>query len=263
MQLPIYIADAFTTRLFGGNPAAVCPLEQWLPDDLMQQLATENNLSETVFFVPQGDDAYAIRWFTPAVEVKLCGHATLAAAHIMHTELGYQKDNIVFHSASGPLHVTKAETGLQLDFPADQYEAVTQVPAGLLESLHVAQAQVFKGSFDYLVVLGTQQEVEALTPDFATLATIPARGVVCTAPGTESDIVARCFFPQSGINEDPVTGSAHTLLVPYWAEVLDKNVLTSIQLSARRGYLHCTLQGNRVLMQGNVITYLRGMYEVL
>lgn len=182
MRLPVYIADAFTHNLFGGNPAAVCPLTNWLPDDLMQLVAAENNLSETVFFVPQEDETFTIRWFTPTVEVKLCGHATLAAAHIMYTELGYDKGEIIFHSASGKLVVTKVgEDKYQLDFPANACEEVTDVPAGLYEGLKIGRAPVFKSSFDYMVVLPSQQAVADLQPNFSELAKVEARGVICTA----------------------------------------------------------------------------------
>jgi PhzF family phenazine biosynthesis protein len=261
MRLPVYIADAFTHKLFGGNPAAVCPLTDWLPDDLMQQIAAENNLSETVFFVPQEDETFDIRWFTPTVEVKLCGHATLAAAHIMYTELGYDKDEIIFHSASGKLVITKVgENSIQLDFPTTPHHEVTEVPEGLFEGLRIDKAPVFNSSMDFMVVLPSQQAVEALQPNFSELAKVKARGVICTAKGEESDVVARCFYPQSGINEDPVTGSAHTIIIPYWAEQLGRNKLTSIQLSNRKGYLDCELKGGRVLMRGEVVTYLKGTF---
>src|SRR5690349_17767438 len=184
MRLPIYIADAFTHNLFGGNPAAVCPLTDWLPDELMQQIATENNLSETVFFVPQEDETFAIRWFTPTVEVKLCGHATLAAAHIMYTELGYDKDEIVFHSASGKLIISKVgENSIQLNFPATSHHEVTDVPEGLFEGLKIYKAPVFNSSMDYMVVLPSKQAVEELEPNFSELAKVKARGVICTAKG--------------------------------------------------------------------------------
>jgi len=261
MRLPVYIADAFTHNLFGGNPAAVCPLTDWLPGDLMQQIAAENNLSETVFFVPQEDETFAIRWFTPTVEVKLCGHATLAAAHIMYSELGYNKEEIIFHSASGKLVITKVgDNSIQLDFPANVGEEVTDVPEGLFEGLRIAKAPVFKTSFDYMVVLPSQQAIEDLQPNFSELAKVKARGVICTAKGEESDVVARCFYPQSGIDEDPVTGSAHTIIIPYWAKQLGKKDLTSIQLSKRKGYLDCELKGDRVLMRGEVVTYLKGTF---
>ncbi len=260
MRLPIYIVHAFTNKLFEGNPAAVCPLTDWLPDDVMQKLAKENNLSETAFFVPE-EDGFRIRWFTPTTEVKLCGHATLASAHILFTELGYEKDEILFYSLSGVLKINRAaEKSIQLDFPANQPIPLTDVPEALFSSLHVQPAPVFTTSFDMMVVLPSQKDIEELKPDFATLATVKARGVICTAKGDDSDIVARCFYPQSGINEDPVTGSAHTILVPYWAEKLGKNKLQSIQLSARKGYLDCELKGDRVLMRGNAKTYLKGTF---
>lgn len=262
MKLPIYIADAFSQRLFGGNPAAVCPLEQWLPDGLMQKLAAENNLAETAFIVKE-QAGYRIRWFTPAVEVKLCGHATLASAHIFFTELGYQGDELLLHSLSGILKVTKKAEGMYtLDFPADKPAAVAFVPHGLLEGLGVANVEVYKTAFDYFVVLPNQQDVEAVSPDFKTLATVEARGVIVTAKGRDQDFVSRFFGPQSGIDEDPVTGSAHTSLVPYWAEKLGKTSLNAAQLSNRRGYLDCALVADRVLMSGHVVTYMQGMYHV-
>jgi PhzF family phenazine biosynthesis protein len=227
----------------------------------MQNLAAENNLAETVFFV-KNNGRYDIRWFTPAVEVKLCGHATLASAHIMFTELGYTNDNIEFNSLSGILKVTRTKHGkIQLDFPANPPEATKDIPDRLFEGLGIAGAPVFK-SFDYMVVLPSQKDVEALSPDFRTLAKIDSRGVIATAPGEEADFVSRCFFPQSGIDEDPVTGSSHTITVPYWAEQLGKTKLKAIQLSKRRGYLDCKLQGNRVFMSGTAITYMKGEYYV-
>ncbi len=260
MRLPIYIVHAFTRELFGGNPAAVCPLTEWLPDRKMQQLAAENNLSETAFFVPE-ENGFRLRWFTPTTEVKLCGHATLATAHILFTELNYDKEQIIFYSLSGELLVTRAsENRIQLDFPANKPHPVTDIPAELFSSLHIAASPVFNSSFDMMVVLPSQKDVEQLKPDFASLATIKARGVICTAKGDNSDMVARCFYPQTGVTEDPVTGSAHTILVPYWAEVLGKNQLQSIQLSQRRGYLDCQLKGDRVLMRGDAVTYLTGTF---
>jgi len=260
MQYPVYIADAFTQQLFGGNPAAVCPLEEWLTDKTMQQLAAENNLSETVFFVRE-QDHYHIRWFTPTTEVKLCGHATLASAHILYTELGYTKEKIIFKSSSGLLTVTRSTDGkIRLDFPANPPEPADEIPDGLLDGLGIQNAPVFKTSFDYMVVLPSQQAVENLQPNFSSLARVKARGVIATARGNEADFVSRCFYPQSGINEDPVTGSAHTLLVPYWATQLHKNTLQAIQLSKRRGQIDCVLKEDRVLMSGHAVTYLKGSY---
>lgn len=262
MKIPIYQADAFTGELFGGNPAAICPLQEWLSDELMQKIALENNLSETAFLVKDGND-YHIRWFTPGTEVKLCGHATLAAAHILFTLLGQTGNTIIFHSKSGPLKVTKLDSGkLMLDFPANIPEAIKEVPAGIFEGLGIATAPVFKTSFDYMVVLPSQKIIEGLQPDFKTLAQVPCRGVITTAKGDEADFVSRCFYPQSGIDEDPVTGSAHTIMVPYWAKELNKTSMKAIQLSKRRGYLDCELAGDRVLMSGTAVTYLKGEIEV-
>jgi len=262
MNLPIYKADAFTSKLFGGNPAAVCPLAEWLPDDVMQNLAAENNLSETVFFVKEGEH-YRIRWFTPGTEVKLCGHATLASAHIFYTELGYTNDTLLFDSLSGILKVTRTGPGkYMLDFPANIPQPVDDIPAGIFEGLGIDPCPLFSTSFDYMVVLPSQKEVEALEPDFKTLAQVKARGVIVTAKGDDVDFVSRCFYPQSGIDEDPVTGSAHTIMVPYWAAQLNKTSMNAIQLSKRKGFLEVELSGDRVLMSGNVVTYLRGTYTV-
>ena len=228
----------------------------------MQQIAIENNLSETAYLVKDNND-YHIRWFTPGTEVKLCGHATLAAAHILFTVLGHAGNTIVFHSKSGPLKVTKLSNGkLMLDFPANPFQPVDEVPAGIFEGLGIGRAPVFKTSFDYMVLLPSQKIIESLTPDFKKLAQTPCRGVITTARGEDVDFVSRCFYPQSGIDEDPVTGSAHTIMVPYWAKELGKTTMKAIQLSKRRGYLDCELAGDRVLMSGNAVTYLKGEIEV-
>ncbi len=256
MELPIYIADAFTDRLFGGNPAAVVPLQTWLPDSRMQAIAMENNLSETVFFVKEGD-GFRIRWFTPATEVALCGHATLASAHILYTELGWKADSIAFESRSGRLTVQKTQQGLTLNFPANP-PLETDPPPGIFDALKIPVSLVFKSRFDYMVLLDSESAVAALSPDFSALAHVPARGVICTAKGDTVDFVSRCFYPQSGINEDPVTGSAHTVTVPFWAAQLNKNKLQAEQISARGGKLFCELQNDRVLMTGTAVTYLKG-----
>jgi len=262
MKLPIYIADAFTAELFGGNPAAICPLDEWLPEALMQKLAAENNLAETAFIVKEVN-GYRIRWFTPAVEVKLCGHATLATAHVFYTELGYTENELLLNSLSGVLRVTRKSDGVYtLDFPADAPKPVDAIPSELFEGLGIDSAEVYKSSFDYFVVLPSQRDVEALHPDFKTLAKVGERGVIVTAKGDEADFISRFFAPQSGIDEDPVTGSAHTSLVPYWAEKLGKTTLTAIQISKRRGYLDCELKGDRVLMSGQAVTYMQGMYNI-
>lgn len=262
MKIPIYQADAFTEKLFGGNPAAICPLTDWLSDELMQQIAVENNLSETAYLVKDGND-FQIRWFTPGTEVKLCGHATLAAAHVLFNILGRTGNKIIFHSKSGPLEVTKLEDGqLMLDFPSNKPEPIDTIPYGIFAGLGITAAPVFKTSFDYMVVLPSQKMVEDLNPDFKTLARVDCRGVIATAKGDAVDFVSRCFYPQSGIDEDPVTGSAHTIMVPYWADQLKKQQLKAIQISKRRGYLNCELRGDRVLMSGKAVTYMKGEIEV-
>ena len=259
--MEVYVVNAFAESRFGGNPAAVVSLPGWLPEKEMQQIASQNNLSETAFIVPQGED-YAIRWFTPTLEVALCGHATLASAHVFFSHLGYGKDHITFHSKSGPLHVTKKEDGkIMLDFPADKPVKST-APENLVRGLKVHPVEVYKSSFDEIIVLDNQEQIEKLAPDFSLLKLVPSRGVLITAKGDDVDFVSRCFFPQSGIDEDPVTGSAHTSLTPLWAEKLGKNRLTAIQLSARRGYLDCEWADKRVLMSGRAHTYLIGKFFI-
>src|SRR5580693_2089436 len=237
MKLKVYIANAFSEKKFGGNPAVVVPLNEWLNDMLMQQIAAQNNLPETVFIVPQGDD-YSIRWFTPVVEVSLCGHATLASAHVMFEHLGYGKDQIIFHSKSGPLKVTRNQEKFTLDFPAIEPE---KIPNNELidQALGIKSKEVYKSRFDFMAVLRNQKDIETLKPDLTLIRKLPAQGLIVTARGDNVDFVSRCFFPQSGIDEDPVTGSAHVVMVPYWARQTGKNKLTAIQLSARRGFLDC------------------------
>lgn len=258
--MQIYQVDAFTKEVFRGNPAAVIPLTQWLPDALLQQIAMENNLAETAYIVPIGDD-YEIRWMTPTVEVDLCGHATLASGHVLFEHLGYRGEEITFHTRrAGDLRVKKDKGGrMTMDFPGGRSQRVEADGLGaIFEGLSISPREVYKGPFDYMIVLDSQQQVEALKPDFRKLATVKARGLVVTARGEESDFVSRCFFPQSGIDEDPVTGSAHTMLTPFWAERLGKDRLTAVQLSARRGYLECELVGERVLLSGYAKTFMKG-----
>ena len=264
MKIPIYQADTFTDKLFGGNPAAICLLDDWLSDELLQQIASENNLSETAFLVKDKDEGqYHIRWFTPGTEVDLCGHATLASAHILFNLPGHTSDTLRFHSKSGLLIVKKLEAGkLMLDFPANAPEELKEIPANLFEGLGLAPVPVYKTSFDYMVVVPSEKIIIGLMPDFKTLARVPCRGVIVTAKGDSADFVSRCFYPQSGIDEDPVTGSAHTIMVPYWAAQLNKTQMQAIQLSKRRGYLDCELAGDRVLMSGNAVEYMRGEIEV-
>jgi PhzF family phenazine biosynthesis protein len=261
----IFQIDAFANELFQGNPAAVVPLTEWLPDVTLQRIAMENNLSETAYFIPV-KDAFSIRWFTPTTEVDLCGHATLAAGHVLFNHLGYPGDRIVFHTRNaGDLEVLRGETPgrLTLNFPDNMPEPVDPTPlAAIFGGLRLPPVPIAKGPYDYFIVLDSQQDVEALNPDFTRLSTSPGRGVVVTAPGRDSDFVSRCFYPQSGIDEDPVTGSAHTMLVPYWASRLGKKRLSAIQLSARKGYLDCELRQGRVYMTGNAHTFLQGEFHL-
>lgn len=262
--MQIFQVDAFAEKIFQGNSAAVIPLTEWLSDALMQNIAMENNLSETAFLVPEGKD-YQIRWFTPTVEVELCGHATLASGHVVFERLGFTGDTVAFHSLkSGVLKVTRepASSKLTLDFPNNDPRPVDPLPI-FFEGLRIPSGTLFKGAFDYMIVLDSQQQVEALNPDFKRLAGAPGRGVVVTAKGDESDFVSRCFYPQSGIDEDPVTGSAHTMMIPYWARQLGKTRLSAIQLSRRRGYLDCELAGERVYMSGWAKTFLTGEILIL
>ncbi|TAE32280.1 MAG: PhzF family phenazine biosynthesis protein [Cytophagales bacterium] len=259
----LYQLDAFTDRLFAGNPAAVCPLTEWLPDETMQQIATENNLAETAFYTHNPDtNRYHIRWFTPAVEVDLCGHATLATAYVVfNLEPRPNTDDLIrFDSRSGELTVRReANDWLVLDFPADTIHKANVQPPALLSSLGRKPVEIYKGKTDYMLVYASQEEVEGLDPDFRELASVPARGVIATAPGNDVDFISRFFAPQSGIDEDPVTGSAHTTLVPYWAEKLGKTELTARQISKRGGDLRCQLQPNdRVEIAGQVKLYLTG-----
>ncbi len=256
MQLRMFQVDAFSRQIFGGNPAAVVPLTEWLPDTLMQNIGMENNLAETAFFVP-ADRGFQLRWFTPAIEVDLCGHATLASAHVLCQHLGYHKERIHFFTRSGELIVEKAEKGYRMDFPCDRLEPVPALEP-LEKGLGRKPLEVYKGREDYLAVLGSEAEVQGLQPDYRALATLGGRGVIATAPGTSFDFVSRCFFPAAGIDEDPVTGSAHTTLTPYWAERLRKDTFRARQISKRGGELLCELHGKRVHLIGSAVTYLEG-----
>lgn len=256
MKLPLYQVDAFTDKLFSGNPAAVCPLEDWLPDELMQNIAMENNLAETAFVVPRDAD-FQIRWFTPTVEVDLCGHATLAAAHILFDHQQHPDNEIRFHSRSGVLPVRKHGDSLILDFPADKIHAV-EVLSAFTDALKMKPIEAYKGLSDYMFVFENESQISSLQPDFRALSELDARGIIVTAKGNDVDFVSRFFAPQVGIDEDPVTGSAHTTLTPYWAGVLGKNELTAIQISSRRGYLQCKYLGERVEIRGKAKTYLKG-----
>jgi len=260
MTIPIYQIDAFAESLFTGNPAAVCPLQAWLPDEVLQKIAAENNLAETAFFAREGG-GYRIRWFTPAVEVDLCGHATLAAAYAAFAFEGHQGDVIEFQSRSGLLRVRKDGDRLVLDFPSDPPVKV-QAPPGLAESLGLGPAEVWKGRSDYLLIYGREGDVARMAPDFRRLDEVDARGIIVSAPGQEVDFVSRFFGPRVGIDEDPVTGSAHTTLTPYWASRLGKTELSAMQLSRRRGWLRCRLAGDRVEIAGRAVSYLTGTITI-
>ncbi|WP_409525458.1 PhzF family phenazine biosynthesis protein [Nitrincola sp. MINF-07-Sa-05] len=253
MKLRMFQIDAFAERQFEGNPAAICPLETWLDDTLLQAIAAENNLSETAYFVPAGD-AFELRWFTPVEEVDLCGHATLASAHVLYTHLAYTKPEVRFLTRSGPLTVTRGDQGLRMDFPAAQ-PVMTESPEALLEGLGKAPEEVL-AAFDYIAVYDTEEEIQALTPDFAKLQTLGLRGVVVTAPGKDVDFVSRCFFPKFQVNEDPVTGSAHCELAPYWQMRLGRRELQARQLSNRGGSIGCEIKGDRVLLSGKAVDFM-------
>jgi PhzF family phenazine biosynthesis protein len=257
MTIPIYQADAFTSELFGGNPAAVCPLTKWLPDEAMQKIAAENNLAETAYFVKTGE-GYHLRWFTPELEIDLCGHATLASAHIIFTELGFTGDAIHFSTEkAGTLIVNKNGDRYTLDFPSrPPYPA--EMPDGLLEGLNNKMPIAVMRSRDYFLVYENEQDIIDMQPNHFLLSKIDAIGIIVTAPGKEVDFVSRFFAPACGVPEDPVTGSAHCNLIPYWAEKLGKTELHAYQLSARKGELWCEFKGDRVLMSGNAVTYLKG-----
>lgn len=260
MKLKIYQADAFASGLFKGNPAAVIPLDEWLPEYLMQQIAAENNLSETAFFIPEGDD-FHIRWFTPKAEVNLCGHATLATAHILFNELNFAGTHINFNSRSGMLTVRKIDDKLQLDFPADFVQPVDSNPV-FTEAFGIQASATFKGRTDFMLLFDSEDIIRNMNPNFHMLKQTDARGIIVTAKGNEVDFVSRFFAPGVGIDEDPVTGSAHTSLVPFWSLILNKTKLTALQLSERGGQLWCTMAANRVLISGKAVTYLRGKIEV-
>ncbi len=258
MKLPIFQVDAFTAKPFGGNPAAVMPLEAWLPDETMIKIAAENNLSETAFFVKE-DGKYNIRWFTPTVEVNLCGHATLASSHVIFNELKLETSEIKFYShRSGELGVTKEGERLVLDFPAYPMTEIESV-AGLAEAVGAEPKQTWEAQGNMVFLLAeNEKQVRELKPDFHALGQIEYDEVIVTAPGDECDFASRMFAPRIGIPEDPVTGAIHCSLIPYWAERLGKNELFARQVSARGGELYCELAGDRVKIGGNAVTYLKG-----
>ncbi len=257
MKIPIYQVDAFTSRVFAGNPAAVCILDKWLDDNLLQCIAAENNLSETAFIV-KDEDTFELRWFTPITEVTLCGHATLATAFVLFNCLKWPEETILFQTQkSGQLSVFRHGDLLEMDFPSIPVH--NQIaPEGLNQALNVEPEIVFGSAEDMLVVLNNEKSVREVRPDFSRLARVDCRGVIVTAKGNECDFVSRFFGPRVGINEDPVTGSAHCVLTPYWAKRLNKTSLHALQISSRGGELFCEHTGQRVKISGRAALYLKG-----
>ena len=255
MKLPLYQVDAFSSRIFGGNPAGVCPLQSWLDYDVMQSIAAENNLAETAFFVA-GPDRYHLRWFTPTSEVDLCGHATLASAWVLFEKLGVTASEVSFDTRSGVLTVRRDGPLLSMDFPSRAGESC-DAPAALLAGLGLRSAEVLKAR-DYLVVLESEDAVRAVKPDFAKLMEVDTFGIIVTGPGRQADFVSRFFAPRMGVPEDPVTGSSHCTLIPYWAGRLGKPKLKAHQASARGGELFCENLGARVSIAGHAVLYLEG-----
>lgn len=259
-KLTLYQVDAFTDKLFHGNPAGVCILKTWPEVEVMQQIATENNLPETAFIVRKKHEV-EIRWFTPTVEVDLCGHATLASAHILFKHYTPEINKIDFYSPrSGFLEVERRKEWLTLNFPKDTYTKI-EVPNVLVNAFQKTPIEAFRGKSDFLLIYGSQRDIEEMNPDLGMIASIGGRGVIVSAPGKTVDFVSRFFAPQSGINEDPVTGSAHTTLTPYWSQKTGKYKLTALQLSKRGGELICEMAGLRVLISGKAVTYMTGEIE--
>jgi PhzF family phenazine biosynthesis protein len=260
MRTPIFQLDAFTTRRFAGNPAAVVLLQRFPEDVVMQAIAAENNLAETAFLVP-AEGEYLLRWFTPTTEVPLCGHATLASAAVVMERLEPARSRVIFHSASGPLTVTRAAGGYSMNFPVRLSEPVSS-PSGLTQALGVVPLEVFVNTFNYMALLESASVLRALSPDLATIARLDRSGVIVTAPGDAPyDFVSRYFAPAKGIPEDPVTGGAHCMLTPYWANKLGKIEFRAFQASARGGEMVCRLVGDRVEMEGACVFYLEGEVE--
>lgn len=260
MRTPMFQIDAFTDRRFSGNPAAVMLLDSFLDDAMLQSIAAENNLAETAFLVPEGDD-YLLRWFTPITEVPLCGHATLASAAVVMERLEPGRNTVVFHSESGPLTVNRADTGYVMDFPSRPSEPIS-TPAGLANALGVDPIDVFVNAFNYMALLESAQVLRDLAPDMAALARLDRSGVIVTAPGDGSyDFVSRYFAPAKGIPEDPVTGAAHCMLTPFWAKQLGKTSFRAYQASRRGGEITCRLVGDRIELEGSCVFYLEGEAE--
>lgn len=259
MKFTLYQVDAFASSVFEGNPAAVCPLEEWIPKEQMQQIAMENNLSETAFFVST-NGLYRLRWFTPATEVDLCGHATLASASVLFNHLGYSEDVIRFESNSGELLVRREGERLIMNFPAAALHEA-KAPDFLKQAIGIPPKELYKDT-DYLYVIDTEQQVRNLDPDIRLLKKADVRGVIVTAPGEAVDFVSRFFAPAAGVDEDPVTGSAHTMLTPYWSRRLGKDELIGRQVSRRGGTVYCQHLGDRVELGGQAQTFMKGEIEI-
>jgi PhzF family phenazine biosynthesis protein len=261
MKIPIYQVDAFTDQVFGGNPAAVCPLESWLPTETMKKIAMENSVAETAFFIPL-DHGFHIRWFTPEFEMDLCGHATLATAHVLMQHLGYKNPKIKFQSNSGELSVTINNDLLTLDFPT-RMPKPADAPQIILDGIKEKPLEVLKAR-DYVLVYKDEETIRCIEPNVGLLnqINIDPGGIIVTAPGKDVDFVSRFFTPQASIFEDPVTGSAHCSLIPFWSQRLGKEELTALQISPRVGKLSCKNAGERVLISGNAITYLEGFITI-
>jgi PhzF family phenazine biosynthesis protein len=261
MKIPIYQVDAFTSEVFSGNPAAVCILDSWIDDNLLQSIAAENNLSETAFLV-RDDDGFDIRWFTPRTEVTLCGHATLASAFVLFTCRDWSEEKIRFHTRkSGQLVVSKHNGLIEMDFPSRPTHNIVP-PRGLDEALGVTPIAVLGSVEDLMFVLDSEKAVRELQPDFSALERLECRGIIVTSGGSRSDFVSRFFAPGVGIPEDPVTGSAHCVLVPYWSSELHKKNLHAFQISKRGGELFCVNTGDRVKISGKAVLYLEGVIDV-
>jgi PhzF family phenazine biosynthesis protein len=257
MKIPVYHIDAFTSEIFSGNPAAVCFLDSWVDDKLLLSIAAENNLSETAFLV-RSSNGFDIRWFAPTVEVALCGHATLASAFVLFALRSWNEEIIRFHTVkSGELIIARRNDLLEMDFPSRPTHPISP-PLGLKEALGVTPDNVFGSAEDLLVVLDSERLVCEAEPDYAALVKIECRGVIITARGDRSDFVSRFFAPRLGVPEDPVTGSAHCVLTPYWAQVLNKNELHAFQVSKRGGELFCTNAGDRIKISGKAVLYMEG-----
>lgn len=257
--IPIFQLDAFTDKPFGGNPAAVCPLQEWLPDDVMQSIALENNVSDTAFYVPEGD-GFLLRWFTPKIEVDLCGHATLATAWLILNELEPDRASVAFETRSGTLTVSRDGDLLAMDFPVMVAEE-RPAPAGLAEAIGIEPVKFLKAVMN-MAVLENEAVVRAVNPDFGYIKNMDGMGLIITAPGDQSDCASRYFAPHAGIDEDPVTGSAHCTIVPYWSGVLGKAQIHARQVSGRSGDLYCLLEGDRVVLTGKARTVIKGTFTI-